>query len=320
MLDTIAPGVQDAGVQSGTTGANGWYVSAVIQSFHGRVTAARVSTRRAPRASRRTSRRARSRARRSRSRPARARISRETQPRGSTARSFKIDLTDPTAMLAVTAGMPGTNGWYTSDVTVTTSGVERSAARSTARRISHQTAETTGAVFNGLLHQPGGSKRDSGPADGEARQDRPIGGARRDGRHPRGERLVHERRHGRDQRQRLDQRPRRLHRGSGPDRRDDRPGLQGLLHQRRRDHHRRRTADGQARQDRSVGGTRGHRGNPGRQRLVHEQRDHPDDWNRNDQRPGHVHAGPVANDRDDGARVSTAPAPTGPGCPARQVR
>ena len=39
-------------------------------------------------------------------------------------KSFKIDKTGPTAFLAVTVGTLGTNGWYTSDVTIHTSGTD----------------------------------------------------------------------------------------------------------------------------------------------------------------------------------------------------
>ena len=56
VLDTIAPAIQDAGVQSGTAGANDWYVSAVVNRFTASDTAARVSAPPARRASRRTSR------------------------------------------------------------------------------------------------------------------------------------------------------------------------------------------------------------------------------------------------------------------------
>ena len=44
-------------------------------------------------------------------------------------------------------------------------------------------------------------------------------------------------------------------------------------------------------------------GERGRERLVHEQRDHPDNGCRHDQRTGHVHPGPVTDERDDRARI-----------------
>jgi hypothetical protein len=62
--------------------------------------------------------------------------------------TVKLDKTAPTAALAVTAGTLGSNGWYTSDVTVSTTGADAiSGATCTADQF--QNDETAGAVFDG---------------------------------------------------------------------------------------------------------------------------------------------------------------------------
>ena len=64
--------------------------------------------------------------------------------------NFKYDATAPTAVaLSVTAGTPGANGWYTSDVTVHTSGTESVSGPPTCSVDQFQTTETAGQVFNG---------------------------------------------------------------------------------------------------------------------------------------------------------------------------
>jgi hypothetical protein len=62
---------------------------------------------------------------------------------------IKLDKTGPSAALAVSAGTPGTNGWYTSDVTVSASGTDAVSGGVTCVADQHQTTETAGAVFNG---------------------------------------------------------------------------------------------------------------------------------------------------------------------------
>jgi hypothetical protein len=64
--------------------------------------------------------------------------------------TVKLDKTAPTAVaLAVTAGTAGVNGWYTSDVTLQTSGSEDMSTPLTCSGDQHQTTETTGTIFNG---------------------------------------------------------------------------------------------------------------------------------------------------------------------------
>ena len=62
---------------------------------------------------------------------------------------IKIDLTGPTALLSVTAGTPGANGWYTSDVTVATTGGDAISGPVACTADQIQTTETAGALFNG---------------------------------------------------------------------------------------------------------------------------------------------------------------------------
>jgi hypothetical protein len=64
--------------------------------------------------------------------------------------NFKFDATAPTGVaLSVTAGTMGTNGWYTSDVTVHTSGTEAVSGPPICTADQIQSAETMGQVFNG---------------------------------------------------------------------------------------------------------------------------------------------------------------------------
>jgi hypothetical protein len=162
VLDTVAPVVQDAGVQSGTTGANGWYVSSVVNRFTvsdggSGLTAAcaaafpkNVST--GP--SEGTAVTVDS--------GACSDLAGNTNP-GISSAAFKIDLTDPTAILAVTAGVPGANGWYVSDVTVTTSGIEAVSGPLSCTAEQHQTTETTGSIFNGSCTNQAGRTASAAP-------------------------------------------------------------------------------------------------------------------------------------------------------------
>ena len=62
---------------------------------------------------------------------------------------FKYDATGPSATLAVTAGTEGSNGWYTSDVTVSTSGSDTVSNPTTCSADQSQSTETTGQALNG---------------------------------------------------------------------------------------------------------------------------------------------------------------------------
>jgi len=63
--------------------------------------------------------------------------------------TLRIDKTGPSASLAVTAGTAGTNGWYTSDVTIHASGTDSISSPVTCTADQSLTTETTGTVFSG---------------------------------------------------------------------------------------------------------------------------------------------------------------------------
>jgi hypothetical protein len=77
--------------------------------------------------------------------------------------TVKIDKTGPTAGLAVTAGTPGSNGWYTSDVTVSTSGSDTISSPVTCTADQYQTTETTDTVFNGSCTNDAGLSTNATP-------------------------------------------------------------------------------------------------------------------------------------------------------------
>ncbi len=77
--------------------------------------------------------------------------------------TVKLDKTGPTANLAVTAGTAGSNGWYTSDVTIRTTGTDSISGSVTCTLDQFQTAETAGAVFNGSCTNAAGLKTDAAP-------------------------------------------------------------------------------------------------------------------------------------------------------------
>jgi hypothetical protein len=81
----------------------------------------------------------------------------------ATALTVKLDTTPPTATLAVTAGTPGAHGWYTSDVTIGTTGSDSISGPVTCTADQLQTAETTGAVFNGSCTNSAGLTGDAPP-------------------------------------------------------------------------------------------------------------------------------------------------------------
>ena len=82
---------------------------------------------------------------------------------GSNNFTFKFDSTPPTAILAVTAGTLGSNGWYTSDVTVHTSGSDTVSNPTICTADQFQTAETTGAEFHGQCTNDAGLSANATP-------------------------------------------------------------------------------------------------------------------------------------------------------------
>ena len=163
----MRPVIQDAAVQSGTPGANGWYVSAISNRFTASDTGSGLDPACASAFPKNVSTGSSEGPAVTVSSGACADLAGNTNP-GLASASFKIDLTDPTAILAVTTGTPGANGWYVSDVTVTTSGVETISGplSCTAARASDQRNEWDGVQR--VVHQPGRSKRDCNPGHREA--------------------------------------------------------------------------------------------------------------------------------------------------------
>ncbi|HLO32762.1 MAG TPA: PxKF domain-containing protein [Anaerolineales bacterium] len=77
--------------------------------------------------------------------------------------TVKLDKSGPSASLAVTAGTPGANGWYTSDVTVSTSGSDSISSPVTCTADQFQNAETTGTDFNGSCTNDAGLTTNAAP-------------------------------------------------------------------------------------------------------------------------------------------------------------
>jgi hypothetical protein len=77
--------------------------------------------------------------------------------------TVKIDKTAPSATLAVTAGTIGANGWYTSDVTVSTSGSDSVSGPVTCTANQFQTDETSGNAFNGSCTNDAGLSTNAAP-------------------------------------------------------------------------------------------------------------------------------------------------------------
>jgi hypothetical protein len=77
--------------------------------------------------------------------------------------TIKIDKTGPTAALAIIAGTLGSNGWYTSDVTIQSSGTDTISGPVTCTANQSQTMDTTGAVFNGSCTNDAGLTTSASP-------------------------------------------------------------------------------------------------------------------------------------------------------------
>jgi hypothetical protein len=77
--------------------------------------------------------------------------------------TVKLDKTGPSAVLAVTAGTAGANGWYISDVTVSTSGTDSISTPVACTDDQYQNTETAGAAFNGSCTNDAGLSTDAAP-------------------------------------------------------------------------------------------------------------------------------------------------------------
>jgi hypothetical protein len=68
---------------------------------------------------------------------------------GAAPLTVKLDKTAPTAALSVTAGTPGDDGWYTSNVTIHTSGTDGGSGIDSCTADQTQDTDTGGTIFNG---------------------------------------------------------------------------------------------------------------------------------------------------------------------------
>ncbi len=145
-IDKTAPVIME-GTPTGTAGANNWYISdvtvpfSVTDNLSGFDMAATLST---SMASKTTS-----------GDGAALTVTSDSisdmagnTAAGITSENFMVDQTAPTAVLTITAGTGGTNGWYKSAVTVSTTGIDAVSGVS-CDADQYQNTETAGTVFNG---------------------------------------------------------------------------------------------------------------------------------------------------------------------------
>ena len=77
--------------------------------------------------------------------------------------TVKIDTTGPTAALTITAGTLGTNGWYITDVTITTTGTDTISGPTTCTDAQMFSDETTGLTVTGSCTNQAGLASDANP-------------------------------------------------------------------------------------------------------------------------------------------------------------
>ncbi|TAK20684.1 MAG: choice-of-anchor C family protein [Chloroflexota bacterium] len=88
--------------------------------------------------------------------------------------TVKVDQTGPSATLAVVGGTLGSNGWYTSDVTVATSGTDSVSGPATCTANQTQTSETVGTTFNGACTNQAGLTTNAAPLTVKVDQTAPL--------------------------------------------------------------------------------------------------------------------------------------------------
>ncbi len=76
---------------------------------------------------------------------------------------MKLDKTGPSASLAVTAGTLGGSGWYRTDVTVSTTGIDSISKPTACTGDQSQTTSTDGEVFNGSCTNNAGLTTNAAP-------------------------------------------------------------------------------------------------------------------------------------------------------------
>ncbi len=161
VLDTIAPLIQNAGVQSGTAGANGWYVSAIVNRFTATDGGSGLSAACSGSFPKDVSTGSAEGTGVTVSSGACSDLAGNTNA-GISSAVFKIDLTDPSATLTA-SGTQGANGWFIGDVTVSTSGADLVSGPVSCTADRSQTTETTGEVFNGSCTNQAGLVGNAAP-------------------------------------------------------------------------------------------------------------------------------------------------------------
>lgn len=81
----------------------------------------------------------------------------------NTVTNINIDKTGPSALLNVSTGNPGLNGWYISDLTIKTSGSDNLSNPVTCTVDQYQNTETSGATFYGTCTNSAGIGTDAVP-------------------------------------------------------------------------------------------------------------------------------------------------------------
>lgn len=81
----------------------------------------------------------------------------------NTQSGINIDKTAPTGVALVPSGTLGTNGWYVSDVTITTTGTESVSGPATCTGAQSLTTDTAGATFNGSCTNLAGLTANAAP-------------------------------------------------------------------------------------------------------------------------------------------------------------
>jgi hypothetical protein len=157
-IDANAPSIADDGPTAGPDGDNDWYTSAVTENFS--ASDATSSLDDCPASFTRTSTTEGSAVKVS-SGPCSDKAGNTNA--GIDSPDYEIDTTGPSATLAVTRGTLGNNDWYTSDVTLSTSGGDSVSGPVTCTADQSQTADTAGRDFNGSCTNDAGLTTNADP-------------------------------------------------------------------------------------------------------------------------------------------------------------
>ena len=77
--------------------------------------------------------------------------------------TIKLDKTGPAGVALAAAGTLGLNGWYTNNVTISTTGTDSISSPVVCTGLQSQTTETAGAVFNGSCTNNAGLTTNAAP-------------------------------------------------------------------------------------------------------------------------------------------------------------